>query len=76
MHLLAQTQLDITSIIDTAILGVVGIITTYLGVKVRSNSGKIDDVHTLVNQNLTDANTRGDTAVARVAELEEEAKPH
>jgi methyl-accepting chemotaxis protein len=72
---------DVTSIVDTVILAGVG----YLGIRQQStirqtkhtadeNSEKLEGIHKLVNQQLTDSETRRDNAETRTGELEQQAR--
>jgi hypothetical protein len=54
------------------------LVTTIYGVRsarqAKANGNKLDDVHSLVNQQLTDSVERRDVAEARTKQLEDEAK--
>lgn len=66
-----------TDPIQDIIAGVLLVISylTYKGNrKINSNSDKLDEVHTLVNQQLTDAVERRDIAEKRSTVLEEESR--
>lgn len=67
-------MVDITSIIDTTILAGLG----YLGVrqqkKVKDNATKLDEVHKLVNQQLTDSEARRDNAESQNRDLEQQVR--